>query len=152
MLKRISGISNLVMVPKTASTALPNGTVVKFSGSTGQIIAAAAADTIALGVIQQTISSTDSDYAKTTPVSVDLFNQDQIWECDVTNAGSATGTLAATSVGQYFKIDAAATPVSGSIDSNTAGTTPASSGTNYVCIGFISVSKGLFKVLPQVMV
>lgn len=148
MLKRISGPSNLIPAPKTASTALSNGTVVKFSGSTGFLVQGAAADTIVLGVIQQTIASTDSDYANNTPVLIDTFEPSQVWECDVTNGGAVPGTLAVTSIGQYFKIDAAATPASGSIDSNTGSTTPNSSGTNWVCLGFISVSKGLFRLLP----
>lgn len=148
MLKRISGQSNIIVVPKTASTAMANGSSVKFSGSTGQVVNSAAADTIVLGVIQQTIASSDGDYAKTTPVYVDSFQPDQVFECDVTNGGATPGTLAATDVGQYFKIDAAATPASASIDSNSRSTTPNSAGTNWACIGFISASKGLFKLLP----
>lgn len=150
MFKRISGPSNLITAPKTASTALGNGTIVKLTS--GQVVQGAAADTAVLGVIQQAIASTDGDYTLTTPVLIDTFEPSQVWECDVTNAGSATGTLAATMVGQYFKIDAAATPAFASIDSNTASNTPASSGTNWVCLGFISASKGLFRLLPQVAV
>lgn len=159
MLKRISGISNAINAPKTASTAMVAGTSVKFNGSTGFFVNSASADTVALGVVQRTIASTDGDYALNTPVLIDSFDQDQIWECDVTNQGAAitattpsSVTLQATSVGQYFFVDAAATPVSGSIDVNSGSTTPITSGKIWVCVGYISPSKGLFKVLAQAMI
>lgn len=150
MLKRISGPSNLATFPKTASTAFVNGSQVKLSS--GALVQAAAADTIVLGVSQQTIASTDGDYAKTTPTEVDLFDQQAVWECDVTNGGATPGTLTTAMIGQYLKLDAAATPAAASLDSNTASSTPASAGTNWVCIGFISASKGLFKIIPQAAV
>lgn len=142
MIKRISGEAKIVYIPKTASTALTAGTTVKVTS--GQLVAAAAADAYQLGVIQKTILSTDSDYTSTTPVPVDLFDADALWECDVTNAGAAPGTLTTAMVGEYFKIDASATLVDGSIDSNTA-TTTAGSGAGFVLVAFISASKGIFK-------
>lgn len=150
MLKRISGNSNILPFPKTASTVMTAGAAVKLTS--GQIVLGAQADTVSLGIVQQTIATTDGDYAKTTPVLVDMFDTQQVIEADVTNGGAVPGTLASTMVGQYFKLDAAATPASASIDSNTATNTPITSGAIYVCVGFISASKGLFKLLTSAAV
>lgn len=150
MLKRISGPSNIQPFPKTASTTFDNGGAVKLTS--GQLVRAAAADTVSLGIVQQTIASTDGDYAKTTMIGVDMFETSQVIEADVTNGGAVPGTLTSGMVGHYFKIDAAASPVSASIDSATDTTTPVTGGAIYVCVGFISASKGLFKLLTQAAV
>lgn len=149
MIKRISGEPNIVYIPKTASTALTAGTTVKVTS--GQLAAAGASDSYQLGVLQKTILSTDSDYTSTTAVPVDLFDAEALWEADVTNAGAVPGTLTTAMVGEYFKIDAAATPVDGSIDSNTA-TTTAGSGAGFVLVQFISASKGVFKGISAFIV
>lgn len=142
MFKRISGESNIFNLPKTASTVMTAGAAVKLSS--GALVLAAAADAYSLGIVQRTVATTDGDYASTTPTPVDLFQDEAVYECDVTNAGASTGTLTTSMVGQYFKVDAAATPASASIDSNTA-TTTLGTGASWICVQYISASKGLFK-------
>src|ERR1017187_6466427 len=81
--KRISGQSNLIMVPKKASTAFSVQSFVTFDAATGFIKPLVNTDASVFGVIQQPIASTDADYAKNTPVLVDQGALDQVWEIDV---------------------------------------------------------------------
>src|ERR1700754_3063243 len=114
MFKRISGTPNLITVPKKASTAFLNGSAVTFDAQTGFIKPLVATDPSVFGMIQQVIASTDGDYASNTPVLVDQSQNDQVWEADVTN------TLAATDVGQFFKMGANAGVIDASTRSGTA--------------------------------
>ena len=69
--KRISGISNLTLVPKKASTAFSVASFVTFDAATGFIKPLVASDPSVFGVIQQPIASTDADFSSNTPVLVD---------------------------------------------------------------------------------
>lgn len=143
MFKRVSGTANLIALPKAASTAYPNGSAVTMNAATGFPKLLVATDPSVFGVIQQTIATTDADYAATTPILIDQGAMDQIWEVDVT-----TGTLAATDVGQFFKMDTAAS-VSATTRSSTAGLGFTAQGLVFLCVGFISATKGNFKIMSM---
>lgn len=143
MFKRISGVSNMINVPKKASTAFPNGGNVTFDAATGFIKPLTATDPSSFGVIQQTISSTDADYAKNTPVIVDQGNNQELWEVDV------TGTLAATDLGQFFKMGATSDVIDATTRSSTAGAGFTAQGLVFICVGFVSATKGYFKIMSQ---
>ena len=53
-----------------------------------------------LGLIQETVASTDSDYASNTKVPVLVAGDEAEYLCDVT-----TGTAAQTDVGEYIDVD-----------------------------------------------
>lgn len=157
--KRISGISNLINVSKKASTAFPAGSFITFDAATGFIKPLVATDPSVFGVIQQTIASTDADYAKNTPVLVDQGALDQVWEVDVANGGVAT-PFAATDVGQFFKMGGTASVIDCNTRSSTAGAGFTAQGLVFLCVGFISATtttsdtstgsgKGLFKIMSM---
>lgn len=144
MFKRISGVSNLITVPKKASTAFPIGGSVTFDAQTGFIKPLVATDPSVFGVIQQKIASTDGDYALNSPVLVDQSNNQELWEVD-----GITNTLAATDVGQFFKMGATSDIIDASTRSGTAGAGFTAQGLVFLCVGYISASKGLFKIMSQ---
>lgn len=155
--KRTSGISNLMMVPKKASTAFAVGSFVTFDAATGFIKPLVATDPSVFGVIQQVIASAQADYAANTPVLVDQGALDQVWEVDVANGGAAT-PFAATDVGQFFKMGATASVIDCNTRSSTAGAGFTAQGLVFLCVGFISATttvsdtstgsgKGLFKIM-----
>lgn len=159
MLKRISGQPNLMLVSKKASTAFPNGSAITFDAATGFVKPLVATDPSVFGVIQQTISSTDGDYASNTPVLVDQGALDQVWEIDVSNGGAAT-PFAATDVGQFFKMGGTASLIDANTRSSTAGAGFTAQGLVFLCVGFISATtvvsaastasgKGLFKIMSM---
>ena len=144
---------------KKASTAFPCGSFVTFDAATGFIKPLVATDPSVFGVIQQTIASTDSDYAKNTPVLVDQGALDQVWEVDVSNGGAAT-PFAATDVGQFFKMGSTNDMIDCNTRSSTAGAGFTAQGLVFLCVGFISATtkvsdaatatgKGLFKIMSM---
>lgn len=144
MFKRISGTPNLIAVPKKASVAFPNGGAVTFDGATGFIKPLVATDPSVFGIIQQKIASTDGDYASNTPVLVDQGDLGSVWEVD-----GITNTLAATDVGQFFKMGATSDIIDASTRSSTAGAGFTAQGLVFLCVGYISASKGLFKIMSM---
>lgn len=156
---RKSGISNMIMVPKKASTAFPAHSFVTFDAGTGFIKPLVATDPSVFGVIQQTIASTDGDYASNTMVLVDQGALDQIWEIDVSNGGAAT-PFAQTDIGQFFKMGGTASLIDANTRSSTAGAGFTAQGLVFLCVGFISATtvvsaastasgKGLFKIMSM---
>lgn len=159
MWKRTSGQSNFMMVPKKASVAFPNGGAVTFDAATGFIKPLVATDPSVFGIIQQTIASTDGDYANNTPVLVDQSALDQVWEVDVSNGGAAT-PFAATDVGQFFKMGTTTDMIDCNTRSSTAGAGFTAQGLVFLCVGFIAPTttvsaagtasgKGLFKIMSM---
>lgn len=157
--KRISGQSNLIMAPKKASTAFPAGSFVTYDAGTGFIKPLVATDPSVYGVIQQTIASTDADYASNTPVLVDEGALDQVWEIDVSNGGAAT-PFAVTDIGQFFKMGGTASLIDCNTRSSTAGAGFTAQGLVFLCVGFIAATtvvsaastasgKGLFKIMSM---
>lgn len=144
MFKRISGQPNLIQAAKKASTAFANGAATTYDAGTGFIKPLVATDPSVFGVIQQTIASTDADYALNTPVLVDQGALDQVWEVDVT-----AGTLALTDRGQFFKMDTGAASIDAGTRSSTAGAGFTAQGLVFLCVGYISATKGLFKIMSM---
>lgn len=158
MVKRTSGQSNLMMVPKKASTAFAVGSFVTFDAATGFIKPLTATDPTVFGVIQQVIASTQADYAANTPVLVDQGALDQVWEVDVSNGGSTA--FSATDVGQFFKMGGSASVIDCNTRSSTPGAGFTAQGLVFLCVGFISATtttsdastgsgKGLFKIMSM---
>lgn len=159
MFKRIAGVSNLITVPKKASTAFPIGGAVTFDAATGFIKPLVATDPSVFGVIQQKIAATDGDYASNTMVLVDQGNNQEVWEVDVSNGGAAT-PFAATDVGQFFKMGSTSDMIDANTRSSTAGAGFTAQGLVFICVGFIAATtvvsaagtasgKGLFKIMSQ---
>lgn len=127
MFKRISGSPRLSWFPKKASTAFNVGDLVYPDGS-GAIQPADATSGEHLGVILKKVVSTDSDYASTTMVPVDVAGPDDIFEAD------AAG-LTAAKVGTYMDLTDAATVNGAATAKNVV-----------LMVGYISATKGLFVV------
>lgn len=155
---RLSGQSNLIMAPKKASTAFPVGSFVTFDAATGFIKPLTATDPSVFGVIQQKISSTDTDYASNTPVLVDQGALDQVWQIDVQNGGSTA--FSATDVGEFFKMGGNASGIDCNTRSSTAGAGFTAQGLVFLCVGFIKATTatsntstydgiGLFKIMSM---
>lgn len=126
--RRISGRPRLEWFPKKASTAISLGALMYPDGS-GAIQPAITTSGEHLGVSMKKIVSTDADYASTTKIPVDMVGPDDIFEADV------TGTLTTAMVGTYLDL-------SDSVTVNAAAT----SKKVVLCVGFISATKGLFKI------
>lgn len=129
--RRISGKHRVEWWPKKASTAFTYGSLVYPDGS-GAIQPADSTSGEHIGVILKTVASTDSDYASTTKVPVDVCGEDDVFEADV------TGTLTSAMVGTYLDLSTA-------LVVNAAAT----SKQVVLCVGFISASKGLFKITAK---
>lgn len=112
--------------PKKASTEFACNSAVAFSG--GEVQPAVSTDTRLAGIIQQKISSTDSDYASETDVTVELIDPTAFYLCDVT-----TGTLTTESVGVQYDLDS-------SVGINVNST----SHKQVTCVAYISATQGLF--------
>ena len=128
---RVSGKPRLEWYPKKASQAFTLGALVYPDGS-GAIQPADSTSGEHVGVILKEIASTDSDYASTTKVPVDVCGEDDIFEADV------TGTLTTAMVGTYLDLSDSVTVNAG-----------ATSKLVVLCVGFISATKGLFKVTAK---
>jgi hypothetical protein len=104
--KRYNGEPNIQPHKKKVSTAMTLGQIVA-KDSNGFLIPAVAATAAAdcVGVIQETIASTDSDYTSTRDVLVDCFrkgNRGDLWDLEV-----ETGTPAQTHEGETHDLTAA---------------------------------------------
>jgi hypothetical protein len=132
---RVSGLPNVQMFVKTASTALDANGFVKLSS--GQLVASTNDDVNALGLCMETIKSTDGDYATARPVAVDMVDGEDVLLGDV--SGTA---LATTSVGLFFDFadDLHADGAEGSAFTGGASGTAGP----LLCIGFISTTQGYF--------
>lgn len=96
MFQRLSGKHNVEYFPKKASTAFEIGDLVYPDGS-GAVQPADSTSGGHIGVIMKKIASSDSDYASTTKVPVDVPGPNDVFIADV-GAGSATSALIGTHV------------------------------------------------------
>jgi hypothetical protein len=128
MFKLISGKPRLAWYPKKASTAFNNGDLVYPDGS-GAIQPADSTSGNHLGIILKDVAATDDDYASTTLVPLQELGEDDIFEATV------TGTLTAAMVGSFYDLSDAHTVNVG-----------AQSKKVVLCVGYISATKGLFKI------
>jgi hypothetical protein len=131
MFTRSSGKPRMEWYPKLASTAYKAGELLYFNAS-GAVISADSTSGVHVGVCQSTVTSADADYALTTPIQVDVAGEDDIFEATV------TGTLTTAMVGSYYDL-------STSLVVNVA----AQSKGVVLCVGFISTTKGLFKITAK---
>ena len=116
-------------LPKAASTVLTYGYLGYFNGS-GYIIDADSTSGDHVGIIMRAVAATDSDYATTgAKIPVDFLSPGDVVEADV------TGTLTVAMVGNMYDLSNGGTVNVGAQSKNVV-----------TCVGFISATKGLFKV------
>jgi len=128
MFKRISGQPNIERHPNATSNAYSNGALVYPDGS-GAVIPADSTSGNHIGVAVENITSADDRYTTAGKISVDVLDDNDIFEADV------TGTLTAAMVDTYLDL-------SDSLTVNAAAT----SKKVVLCVGYISATKGLFKI------
>lgn len=127
--RAVKGRWGLRWYSKTGSQAFANNSLV--SWSSGLLIPSTNATDLIVGIIRKAVASTDSDYASTTKVPVEVPTSPS---CEV-EADVTTGTLVTTSVGDYFDLtDASGVDQSASADDI------------LLCTGFISATKGRFAI------
>lgn len=143
MLKRIKGDSNLDTFAKKASVAFINGGAVTFDAATGFIKPLTTADPDVLGIIQQSITATDTDYALNTRVLVDKMDLGSVVLADV------TGTLLATDEGQFFKMGANTGVVDATTRSSAHGAGFVGTALVFLCTRFMSATQGEFVIMSR---
>lgn len=128
MIKRISGKPNLEPYKNTISNLYSSNSLVYANGS-GGVIPADATSGNHIGVIINEIAATDDLYATAGQVMVDICDDNTILECDV------DGTLTPAMVGNFYDL------------TDASNVNVAAQAKNVVlCVGFISATKGLFKL------
>jgi len=125
---RKSGKPNIEYFPNTTSQAYANNTLQYFDLS-GAVIPADATSGNHAGVILETITSSDDKYTTAGMVPVDIYDDNDIFEATV------TGTLTAAMIGGFYDLSTAAIVDVGNQSKNVV-----------LCVGFISATKGLFKL------
>lgn len=129
-----SGRALVEFWPKAASTAFSNGALTYANGS-GYIIPADSTSGDHVGIIMQEIATTDTDYASTTKVAIMIPKDDAVFEADV----ASTTELTAAMVGNGYDL-------TDSLQVNVG----AQAKKVVTCVGFISATKGLFKINASV--
>ena len=103
MIKPYRGHFHTEWFPKTASTAYTYNDMVTIASTVaagaGTLKLAASTDTRLIGLIQQEVASTDSDYASATMVPVLVGDADAEFLFPV-----GTGTAATTDIGEYIDL------------------------------------------------
>lgn len=127
-----SGRAMVEYYPKAASTVFTNGALVYADGS-GAIIPADSTSGDHLGIIMKSVAATDADYASNTIVPVLVPKDDCVFEATV------TGTFTTACIGNRYDL-------SDSLVVNVDGT----SKKVVTCVGYISATKGLFKINAMV--
>ena len=128
---RASGVPNIEYWPKAASTAFTCNALVYDNGS-GAIIPADSTSGDHVGVVLKTVASTDSDYASTTKIPVDVAGENDIFEVDC--GGTATAALIGTFI---------------DLTNSTTADEASSSKDALLVVGFISASKLLVKIASR---
>jgi hypothetical protein len=106
MFKRKEDKHDVKYFKRKASTALTNGALVNVD-SDGFLIQATATSVNHVGVFfGKTVASTDSDYASTPFVPVDMCRPNDLFIADV-----SAGTVAQTAVGAYYDLNSDGTKV-----------------------------------------
>jgi ribosomal protein L11 len=114
MFIRTKGAPKYEAFPKAASTVFAVGDAVVFNGS-GQVTPAVAGSTTGIvGICKRAVAATDSDYAATTPILIDV-KTDSADEFEV----DANGAITAALIGTYKDIITNAGTISNSVATNT---------------------------------
>lgn len=129
MILRSNGKPKLEWLPKAASTAMTYGALAKMDG-TGHVVNGNATSGDHVGIIMRKVVSTDADYALNSKVPVDFLSPEDTVIADV------SGTLTAAMVGNAYDLTSAGDTVNVAAQSKKVVT----------CVGFISATKGYFKV------
>lgn len=131
MIRRISGKARVEWFVRKASTAFNlQGLVYPDPTPLGQIIPADSTSGNHVGVSLKKVASTDADYATAgVKIPVDVCGEDDVFECDV------VGTLTTADLYQFFDLQ-------DDLTVNRAAT----SKKVVLCVGYISATKGLFKI------
>lgn len=128
MFKRVSGKPKFEKWPNAVSTLYANGALTYPDGS-GAIIPADSTSGNHIGITVEKITSTDPRYTTAGKITVDVIEDNDIFEADV------TGTLTTAMVGTYLDLSTSLVVNAG-----------ASAKDAVLCVGFISATKGLFKI------
>lgn len=129
MFKRASGKARLEWHVKATSTALSYGALLSADGS-GAVIAATSATIKHVGICMRAVVAADSDYATVgAKIPVDMIGEDDVFEADV------TGTLTTAMVDTYLDLSTSLV-----VDAGATSHLPV------LCVGFISATKGFFKI------
>lgn len=134
MFKRISGRPNIEKYPNATSTVYYNGGLVYPNGS-GAVIPADSTSGNHIGVAIEAIPATDARYTTAGKIAVDVLDDNDVFEADV------TGTLTAAMVGTYLDLSTSLVVNAGATSKQVV-----------LCVGFISASKGLFKISARATV
>jgi len=126
------GHSRVEWYPKIASTTMTSGDLLYADGS-GAVQPADSTSGDHIGIILKSVASTDADFASNTFVPVRVIENDNIFEAEV------TGTLTTAMIGNRYDLSDANTV-------NVGGT----SKKVVTCVGFISATKGLFKINAKI--
>ena len=122
------GKTKTVKLPKTASVTFTKGDLVMLTS--GLVATATTQSTKHVGIIQESVASTDSDFADNTKVMVEVPVEPS---CEFTT--DVTGTLLTTDIGAIFDLSDASTV---NQDGTTYGVV--------TCKGFISATSGRFSL------
>ncbi len=128
MIKRVSGCPNIERYPAPTSQLFGNNELVYADGS-GAVIPADSTSGMHFGITKEAITATDPRYTTAGKISIDVLDDNDIFEADV------NGTLTTAMVGNFYDLTDA-----GNV--NVAAT----SKKVVLCVGFISATKGLFKL------
>lgn len=121
-------------LPRTASVTFTTGTLVCFNTLDGTLATAVNATTTGIvGLILESVASTDSDYA-TAAVKVPV--EVPVGKNCVLLATVANGTLLTTSINREFALST----TSGNVDFGDTSTTAVR------CVGYVSGTEGLFVI------
>jgi len=123
---------NITTRPKAASTAYAPGNWLTYDGS-GHVVSLFPTGYVA-GLCLEKVTSSDSDYASTRPISIDVPTPADEFLMPVTN-----GTATASMVGSPFDIDA----------SDPTGLDVSGAGDQFVVTRFISATLVAVKVIKQ---
>lgn len=128
MIKRVSGCPNIERFTNAISTVYLNNALV-YANGTGAVIPADSTSGDHIGITKEAIPATDARYATAGKISVDVIDDNDIFEADV------DGTLTTAMVGNFYDL-------TDSANVNVAAT----SKKVVLCVGYISATRGLFKI------
>lgn len=128
MFKKISGCPMIERYPVATSQLYNNGGLVYANGS-GAVIPADSTSGDHIGIAIEKISATDPRYTDGGKINVEVLKDNDIFEADV------TGTLTTAMIGNFYDL-------SDDLIVNVGAT----SKKVVLCVGYISATKGLFKI------
>jgi len=128
MIKRVSGCPNIERWPVATSQAYVNNSLLYANGS-GAVIPADSTSGNHIGICKEELTSSDARYTTGGKIHVDVMDDNDIFEADV------YGTLTTAMVGNFYDLTDADTVNVGATSKKVV-----------LCVGYISATKGLFKL------